>query len=129
MLLVKENMQQYWNKVNNFSGFEHPSPNNFIRKQIEQFVLPNSHGDAFEIGCYPGTYLSIFGDAGYTLNGVDIYANVISMETSLQKRGYKTGSFFQSDFETFLPQQNYDVVSSFGFIEHFKTYKEIISSF
>lgn len=44
----------------------------------------------------------------------------------LTDKGYKTGSFYKSDIFQFEPKNQYDLVCSFGFIEHFTNYKEVI---
>ena len=69
----------------------------------------------------------IFGDLGYQLNGID---QVDLVETELPKwfkeEKYLVGDFYQGDFLNWKSKNKYDIVTSFGFIEHFKNFDEII---
>jgi len=71
--------------------------------------------------------LAVFGDAGYELNGIDLTPRVSTdMPRWLAACRYKTGTFRQADFCSFVDEKKYDVVCSFGFIEHFPNFEEIL---
>ena len=100
-----------------------------VRLWIEQHFPPlanNEKKSCIEIGCYPGQYLSVFGELGYELYGVDYCTKVDLMAASLRKAGYAIGQFWEDDFLSFDPQRKFDVVASFGFIEHFDNFGEVI---
>ncbi len=106
-------------------------PSNFdpihtlIRKYIKKITEEKT---AFEVGCFPGRYLSVFGDLGYSLNGIDLTPRVkIDMPKWLAENKYKIGEFYQENFLTYAMHHTYDVVCSFGFIEHFTNYEEVIA--
>jgi 2-polyprenyl-3-methyl-5-hydroxy-6-metoxy-1,4-benzoquinol methylase len=80
---------------------------------------------AFEIGCFPGRFLCVLGDLGYVLNGVDTTPHIEKFKNSLDALGYKTNKFEHKDFEK-TQKVKYDVVASFGFIEHFTNWSEVI---
>ena len=81
-----------------------------------------------EIGSFPGPHLATFGDLGYQLNDVDFCVdNEKGLPDWLRKEGFKTGEFSVSDFFEFQPKRQYDVACSFGFIEHFINYEEVIA--
>ena len=44
----------------------------------------------------------------------------------MEKAGYRIGNFWKQDFEQFQPNEKFDVVASFGFIEHFNNFEEIL---
>jgi 2-polyprenyl-3-methyl-5-hydroxy-6-metoxy-1,4-benzoquinol methylase len=96
----------------------------FIRKYV-----PIAQGDeeCFELGSYPGTYVSEFGELGYILNGIDIHPeNSKSMPQWLGKN-YRVGDFVSNDIFKIKIIKQYDVVVSFGFIEHFYDYFQLIN--
>jgi 2-polyprenyl-3-methyl-5-hydroxy-6-metoxy-1,4-benzoquinol methylase len=118
--------QAYWEKTNASFDFEKPSPTDYTRIIINKYIPSTENGTAIEIGCYPGRYLSIFGDLGYTLHGIDLTARTPETKTHLEKNGYKVGEIEVKDFLDLDPNKKYTVVTSFGFIEHFENYNEII---
>ncbi len=84
-----------------------------------------------EIGSFPGTYLPAIGKKGYTLNGIDFNErNKTDLPPWLAGLGLKTGEFWSGDFFEFVKTANkkYDLVCSFGFIEHFENYDEVIQA-
>jgi SAM-dependent methyltransferase len=100
-----------------------------VRRWIEQHFLPlpkNDKKSCIEIGCYPGQYLSVFGELGYELYGVDFCTKVELMAASLRNAGYTVGQIWKDDFLRFGPHRKFDVVASFGFIEHFDNFIEVI---
>lgn len=106
-----------------FSRHKSHDIDTFIKKYIPKI----SNGTCIEIGSYPGPHLATFGDLGYTLNGIDFHPdNSLSLPIWLNKENYEVGIFQSVDFFEFETNQKYDVVASFGFIEHFINYKEVI---
>jgi 2-polyprenyl-3-methyl-5-hydroxy-6-metoxy-1,4-benzoquinol methylase/glycosyltransferase involved in cell wall biosynthesis len=96
-------------------------------RQFIQSAVPRGQGTCLEIGCYPGRYLSVFGELGYTVSGIDLTPNVVSVLPEwLLAQGFSTGSFRQSDFFEIDFTEKYDIVCSFGFLEHFCDYQTVI---
>jgi len=116
--------QQYWSnhwhsKELSIAPQSHP-----IRQWIESEVAQSVAADVFEVGCYPGKFLAVFGEKGYVLSGIDSFSKMNSeIPRWLEGEGYKVGQFYQSDFCHFISQKKYDIVCSFGFIEHFKSWE------
>lgn len=82
--------------------------------------IPAGAGSCLELGCFPGRYLAVFGEMGYELHGVDLTPRTVTdLPQWLAQKGHKTGQFVTENVFTFDPQRNYDVVCSFGLIEHF----------
>ncbi len=101
-------------------------PNDPIRLLIEKNFTKNNNS-CFEIGCYPGRYLSVFAELGYIVSGIDYYPNSKNKLGSwFTKLGYKYGEFYEEDILSFKTDNRYDIVCSFGFIEHFVDWKMII---
>lgn len=102
--------------------------NHSIIQLIRDFIPCNNTGKCLEVGSFPGPFLAAFGDLGYTLNGIDFHPeNSSALPEWLNNEGYKTGYFESADFFDVEPQPIFDVVCSFGFIEHFEDFEEVIS--
>lgn len=98
----------------------------FVRTWVNAHV-PKGTGDCLEVGCFPGRYLGMFGDLGYRLHGVDLTPRVEEIAGWLSAAGYQAGSFHRQDFLTCAFDRRFDVVSSFGFIEHFTNWHEVLA--
>ncbi len=102
---------------------------NPIRQWIEKYLPDNLTGKTcIEVGCYPGRFLTIFGDHGATLSGVDFVDDIVSVPENLAKQGYKVGRFWNEDFFKMSINQQFDIVTSFGFIEHFTDVKKSLEA-
>jgi L-malate glycosyltransferase len=118
--------QSYWDASYQRIKLVRAEKDDPVRQWVETF-LPRSTGSCIEIGCFPGRYLSIFGELGYTLSGIDLTPRVLTdLPEWLRSQGFRTGNFIQRDFfETNLVER-FDIVCSFGFIEHFVNYDSVI---
>lgn len=99
--------------------------NNIIKEWIESHIDLKKIKRCVEIGCYPGRYLSIFGDHGVEVNGVDYLPNVSRIEELCISKGYKTGKFYCLDFHAQKLNEKFDCVYSLGFIEHFDDWENV----
>ena len=123
LVVNKEYWDKHWQKVD----FDIAPKNHPVRKWIEKNIASTKDDNCLEIGCYPGKFLAVFGEKGYVLNGIDLFNGTESLLPNwLKKKGYKIGSFYESDFFNFKNDNLYDVVFSFGFIEHFKDWQGIL---
>lgn len=85
-------------------------------------------GTCLEVGCYPGNYLVYFGKyLNYTVSGIDTTPYVVErLPEYLKNQSVKIGNFYQENFLTFSDHEQYDLVCSFGFIEHFKDFSIVL---
>lgn len=118
--------QKYWNDY-------YSQQNNFIRNRNQvtawlenEFKKIDPKGSCFEIGCYPGTYLSVFGEMGLELNGIDLTPRTQDLKNQLEDLNYKVGDIYNGNFFIFKTERKFNVVCSFGFIEHFKNWKKVL---
>lgn len=119
--------QKYWNDHWHNKEFSIAPQHHPIRQWIESEIFQTTKADVFEIGCYPGKFLAVFGERGCTLNGIDSFPETNStMQKWLKGEGYKVGQFYQSDFWSFTSPRQYDITCSFGFIEHFKNWNAVL---
>lgn len=96
-----------------------------LRLWLEKHLPAGKNSTCMEIGCYPARYLSVLGELGYTLNGIDLTPGVTSLGDYLKSK-YTTGEFIHANFLTYPFDGQYDVVCSFGFIEHFSNWEEVL---
>jgi SAM-dependent methyltransferase len=125
-LAREQDWNNAWDKVKHF---DIASRDNIIRVWLEKYfiVLENEKKSVLEIGCFPGGYLAVFGELGYELNGIDLYLRVnTELPLWLGSKNYKIGGFCQSDFFKYRENRKFDVVCSFGFIEHFTDFEDVL---
>jgi 2-polyprenyl-3-methyl-5-hydroxy-6-metoxy-1,4-benzoquinol methylase len=119
-------VQEYWDQGYDSFQFEETPKDDPIRLWIEEH-LPIGNGSCFEIGAFPGRYLSIFGELGYDLHGIDLHDGIVSrLPDWLRSLGFKVGDFIKADFTSVEISKQYDVVCSFGFIEHFDRWDMVV---
>ncbi|WP_281298286.1 class I SAM-dependent methyltransferase [Flavobacterium limnophilum] len=112
----------YWTKAHGKINIE-LNPNDLIKKWISSNIDFANIKSVFEIGCYPGRYLTIFGDQGVEVNGVDYIKEVKKLPEIFELKKYKVGQFYNCDFFELEPNIKYDCVMSLGFIEHFDNWE------
>jgi 2-polyprenyl-3-methyl-5-hydroxy-6-metoxy-1,4-benzoquinol methylase len=113
----------YWVNVAGSTEFDIAAPNDQIRKFIERWILTGEGKTALEIGCVPGRYLACLGELGYELNGIDIVdEGVHQTKRWLLRKGYRIRDIECIPFEKFDPERQFDLVCSFGFIEHYEDF-------
>ncbi len=120
--------QEHWDESYRDLIFFKPSFSDPIARIIRKWVKPDGAvRSVFEVGCFPGRYLSVFGDQGCVVSGVDLTPRVLTdMPKWLTNNNYKTGDFYCADFFKLDCKKTYDIVCSFGFIEHFVNYDEVL---
>ena len=95
-------------------------------KDLFEKYLPKG-GSCFEVGCYPGRFLIYLGkNFDYTVSGIDwMPGSKGVLENRLRSYGLKVGTIIEDDFLKTRIESKYDVVCSFGFIEHFQDIESI----
>ena len=127
---MKKTEKSYWDsnyETKNTKPKEVPKDHP-IRKWISSHLVSVDNKNCIEIGCYPGRFLTMFGELGYELNGIDYTERVDQVPTWLKSEGYKVGEFYYEDFFKWNSSKQYDLVYSLGFIEHFTEFKDVIKS-
>jgi len=75
---------------------------------------------ALEVGCYPGGFLHHLGTRfGYEVSGIDVVPGTDALADTLGGEGVQVGKIWRGDFLTEAPRPEFDLVCSFGFVEHF----------
>jgi len=99
-----------------------------IRELITRYIPVSVGGNCIEIGAYPCRYLAIFGILGYELNGIDTTEKIEQdeLKTWMKENGWNFGKLQRKNFFEFDSKDKFNIVCSFGFIEHFENWQEII---
>ena len=84
--------------------------------------LPDTPGlSFFEVGCAPGRITAEFcAKLGYVAHGIDFAADPREIEEYVRSKGARVGEIHREDFLQWQHDRQYDIVASFGFIEHFE---------
>jgi 2-polyprenyl-3-methyl-5-hydroxy-6-metoxy-1,4-benzoquinol methylase len=118
--------QSYWDTLNasRQTVFE---PDEVLFQELFERHLPQG-GTCFEVGCYPGNFLIWLARRfGYTVSGIDATPLVRDqMPERLAEHGVRVGDLQQVDFLAFESARTFDVVCSFGFIEHFRDTEDLL---
>ena len=119
--------KEFWIHDVDHHHFRRHDKGHTIDKFINKYIPPDKDGSCLKIGSFPGHHLPAFGDLGYTLTGLDFHPlNKTALRKWLQDQNYLTEDFITGDFFEYRTSGKYDVVASFGFIEHFVDYKNVI---
>lgn len=124
---MKLTTEQEWSKGYENLRFSRHNNSHSIVRFLENNVQKVKQGTCLEMGSYPGPFLAALGNMGFCLNGVDYNDdNDKGLVNWLQTNGYCTGQFWVSDIFQFNPGCYFDLVCSFGLIEHFSDYEKVI---
>ncbi|MFN0032785.1 MAG: class I SAM-dependent methyltransferase [Flavobacteriales bacterium] len=118
--------QAYWDESYEQLQFRITDRHDPVRQWIEQHISKTEGATCLEVGCFPGRYLAVFGQLGYELHGIDLTPRISELSSWLTQSGYKTGDFTHADFLKHTSAEQYDVVCSFGFVEHFTNWREVL---
>ncbi len=118
--------QETWDQIHErarFSVAEADDPMTlWIRRQFQ-----GGSGSCLELGCFPGRFLALFGQMGYELNGLDLTPRVEQdLGPWLKSQGFRVGSISRGDAFTHDFGRRFDVVCSFGLIEHFPNWDVLV---
>ena len=120
--------KKYWSGLKRKSPSEEKKTSDFWFREILDENLVKTKGVALEIGCVPGNFLAyICKNFGYFPEGIDFDEKTLEITPqTLKNRGLDNFKIYQEDFNKWQPEKKYDLVCSFGFVEHFDNAKEII---
>ena len=119
--------EKYWAGVKLPSEVDHGfSFDRCLSKSLIN-VLPKE-GEVLEVGCAPGKWLAFAArQVGLVPSGVEYSEGGVSAtKRNFEALGIKYGRILAADFFNVLPDKQYDVVMSFGFIEHFDDVDNVI---
>lgn len=115
----------YWSSTFQNHGIK-LKENDEIKLWLSKYLKFSNFETCIEIGCFPGKYLTIPGEYGVEINGIDFIKDVANLSEVFSKQGYNVGSFICEDFTKNSINKKFDYVMSFGFIEHFDKWETIM---
>jgi len=119
--------KQYWTDSYGNTPFVKYELENDHFKLLFAYADKDKISSVIEIGSFPGPFLAALGECQYELNGIDFHPmNTVELPNWLRSLGYRVGSFYSEDFLSFPLEEQFDLVYSLGFIEHFENFDEII---
>lgn len=118
--------REYWSDKHS-AAFTPWTVNGMLFSSIlEQYLPVNEHYTCAEIGAYPGTNLCYLAKRfNYKPIAVEFSDYADNIESLFKFNGIANYEVINEDFFKVTGKQ-YDVVTSFGFIEHFNNYPEAI---
>jgi 2-polyprenyl-3-methyl-5-hydroxy-6-metoxy-1,4-benzoquinol methylase len=123
--------QSYWDNSYNNISLEAYECNNPIVNEIRKVLTGSKkkYKNVFEIGCFPARFLPVFAEFEIVLNGIDTTNRIYpDLYNHLLKKNYYVGDFYKKDVFDVDLNKKYDIVCSFGFIEHFNDYERVIQT-
>ena len=88
--------------------------------------LGGEKGACLEFGCFPGRFLAVLGELGFELHGIDLTPRVeTDLPAWLRGLGHRTGTFARGDVFLHEWPRRFEVVCSFGLIEHFAAWEDL----
>lgn len=115
--------KEFWDKHWKIEDKGHAD--SYIFDRVMRNYLPIG-GTYFEVGCAPGTTMAYFNrNFGYQVSGIDFSSTNLVHDTMAR---YHISDYcvVDGDFLAYSAPDRYDVVGSFGFVEHFKDYVTVI---
>lgn len=118
--------QAYWDNHWGDQQLSYDESQVLFKDVFDKFLRPG--GTCFEVGCYPGNFLIYLSQRfGYQVSGIDLTpATTQRVPAHLQEHGADVGCISARDFLTYRSPTKYDVVCSFGFVEHFEDVETIL---
>ena len=103
-------------------------PKNYFLMELLRKHLPKK-GSCIELGCSPGRMMSAMAkNFNYRFSGIDITA-LDTTKKNLEHNNIRNVKLIKGNITSYRPNQKYDIVCSFGLIEHFKNSKEAFKHF
>ena len=117
--------KKYWQRTrDNFSVYKVESLP--LEKYFKNFLPFNPNYKCLEVGSSPGTNLVYFNKQhGYFPVALD-YVDTDKIKEMFEFNEVDNYEIINIDFFSFMHAEQYDVVTSFGFIEHFDDYEMLI---
>ncbi len=109
---------EHWKKWHRNDALETIPENWFLMDLVKKY-LP-AEGECIELGCTPGRFLAALAkNFRYKLSGIDI-VDLEKTRTLLEYNGIRDVTLIQDDMFAHVPKNPYDVVFSYGLIEHWE---------
>lgn len=117
--------QNYWDNSYNSRSYSFAEASDPLSKWLSM-NLPNDAGECLEVGICPGRYSQVISSKGYIINGIDSSITIKDLNNFLIQQKIPVNEMIYGDFLNYQFNRKFKTVISLGFIEHFKSWKNII---
>ncbi|TSA45575.1 methyltransferase domain-containing protein [bacterium] len=94
---------------------------------FEKYLTPNPTKTALEVGCAGGNFLCYLAKKfKYQAFGVDYSDGIETTKILFQFNKLPEPTLYKTDFFKWHPGRQFEIVCSFGFVEHFENFPEVI---
>jgi hypothetical protein len=94
---------------------------------LANYLPKSSELTCLEIGAVPGSFLAYFSvHHGYQIVGLDFADAEHLFHETMRLNGINLYEYINADFVEYSTDRRFDVVTSFGFVEHFDDYSLIV---
>ncbi len=94
---------------------------------LAKYLFRTDGASAIEIGCVPGNFMVYLNkEFGYRVDGIDYSDQLDYVRANLEYNGIFDSKLFAGDFFEFSPSEQYDLVFSGGFVEHFDDHELVV---
>lgn len=123
---VKLTQQEHWDQQWDSFELKKNITKHALHDLFQKYLQKNNESEFIEIGCTPGLTMGYFQKYfGYKVSGID-YSETELTRKVLKFNNIDNCELYNIDFTKETINKEYDVVASFGFIEHFTNPDEII---
>jgi 2-polyprenyl-3-methyl-5-hydroxy-6-metoxy-1,4-benzoquinol methylase len=117
--------QEWWKEQAYYNS--EPSPDPEVRQWFERRLPKRGDWSAIEIGACPGGHLlTLACSHGYHPVALDFLPAVQRLPATFRKHGIGNLEVIQDDFLSLPEDRRFNVVMSFGFIEHFNNTEAVL---
>ena len=97
-------------------------------KELKRILPYNNNLSCLEIGAIPGSFLIYLNkEFGYEITGIDFSKNTNKFYENMNANDVSEFNFIKADFFKHSFKKKFDIVCSFGFIEHFDDVKDVVN--
>lgn len=120
-LTEKKDWNDHWDTISKPKVLTKRDFPTIITSLFKKYLPFNPHFRCLEVGCVPGRLLIAFHKMfGYKIYGVDYSDKINLVRKNMSVNKIKEYKVYKADILKFKPKIKFDVVFSFGLIEHFK---------
>jgi 2-polyprenyl-3-methyl-5-hydroxy-6-metoxy-1,4-benzoquinol methylase len=122
--------EKYWSDSYGQVAF-HDQRDHSVAHFLQQYLADGHGKTSLEAGSFPGAFIPTIARKGYLVHGVDFNkGNATDLPKWLKSLGLSVGEFWIADFFDFIRDdaKRFDLVCSFGLIEHFENFDEVIKA-
>jgi SAM-dependent methyltransferase len=118
--------QKYWDTSYKELQLSNESHSDEITNLLDEYISEPKSNTVVELGCFPGKYLFYVGMKGAVVSGIDKTPRVLELIDLFKSSKIKIGKLLKGNIFNHHFGNKFDVVMSFGLIEHFLNWEEIL---